>query len=111
MTRPLRIRPGRELLPPPMPANQMADQNQHHQSGGVGQKGLNQGSNGDHGWLPATGAMEAQASIVRTHFLDFEGCSGKVDTLAPLVDHRSYHRTSILFSAPLKEIHGALHQA
>ena len=48
-----------------------------------GKKGLNQGSNGDQEWLPTTAAMGAQASILRTHRLDFEGCLGKVDALAP----------------------------
>ena len=48
-----------------------------------GKNGLNQGSNGDHEWLPTTPAMEAQASIFRTTLLDFEGCSDKVDALAP----------------------------
>ena len=48
-----------------------------------GKNGLNQCSNGDHEWLPTTPAMEAQASIFRTTLLDFEGCSDKVDALAP----------------------------
>jgi hypothetical protein len=48
-----------------------------------GKKGLNQGSNGDQEWLPATAVVEAQTSDLRTHLVDFEVCSGGVDALGP----------------------------
>ena len=81
-----------------MSANQMANENQQDQNGGVGQNGLNQCSNGDHraGFQPR--GHGGTSKHLRTTLLDFEGCSDKVDAAhAPLVDHRPYHRTHLFF--------------
>ena len=66
-----------------MSANQMADQNQQHQNGGVGQKGTEPRFKRGPRMASDHGGHGGTSEHPPDHLLDFEGCSGKVDALAP----------------------------
>ena len=65
-----------------MSANQMADQNQQHQNGGVGQKRTEPRFERGPRMASDHAGHGGTSKHLPDHSLDFEGCSDKVDALA-----------------------------